>query len=133
MKKFLGCIFILLTLFSEAQNSRYIIQFRNKGSNPYSLANPSAYLSQRAIDRRTKYSIQIDSTDLPVTPRYIDSVRLAGAVTILNASKWLNSVSIQTTDATALAKINSFPFVKSSKAVGARLSQGRIKYDSTRA
>ena len=44
-------------------------------------------------------------------PRYIDSVRLAGNVTILDRSKWLNQVCIQTTDAAALAKINSMPFV----------------------
>jgi serine protease AprX len=125
MKKFLSCIGILLTLslFSKAQNTRYIIQFRNKGSNPYSLSNPSAYLSQRALDRRTKYSILIDSTDLPVTPGYVDSIRLAGAVTLINLSKWLNSVSIQTTDAAALAKINNFPFVQSVKAIAARTHQ----------
>jgi serine protease AprX len=115
MKKIFGCLLTVwaLSQSGEAQITRYIIKFRDKGSNPYSLSNPSAYLSQRAIDRRTKYSIAIDSTDLPVTPRYIDSVRSAGAVTILNASKWLNSVSIRTSDAAALAKISSFPFVQS--------------------
>lgn len=92
------------------QFSRYIIRFKDKGTNPYSLANPSQYLTARSIQRRTRYGIAIDSTDLPITPRYIDSIRLAGAVTILNTSKWLNQVAIQTTDAAALAKISSFPF-----------------------
>jgi serine protease AprX len=115
MKRFFGCLLTIWALVqtSEAQVSRYIIRFKDKGFTPYTLNNPSAYLSQRAIDRRTKYSIAIDSTDLPVTPRYIDSIRLAGSVTVLNASKWLNSVSIQTNDASALAKINSFSFVQS--------------------
>lgn len=123
MKKFFGCLLTVLALVqtSEAQVSRYIIRFKNKGTNPYSLSNPSAYLSQRAIDRRTRYSITIDSTDLPVTPRYIDSVRLAGAVTILNTSKWLNAVSIQTNDAAALSKINSFSFVQSVSGVAPRV------------
>lgn len=122
MQRFLVCLLTILTITqtTEAQVSRYIIQFKDKGSNPYSINNPSAYLSQRAIDRRTKYSIAIDSTDLPVTPRYVDSVRLSGTVTILNISKWLNSVSIQTNDATALAKINSFPFVKSVSGIALR-------------
>jgi hypothetical protein len=90
MKRFFGCLLTIWALAqtSQAQVSRYIIRFKDKGSNPYALNNPSVYLSQRAIDRRTKYSIAIDSTDLPVTPRYIDSIRLAGNVTILNASKW---------------------------------------------
>jgi serine protease AprX len=98
---------------SHAQFSKYIVKLRDKGTNPYSLSNPLQYLTQRSIDRRTRYGIAIDSTDLPITPRYIDSIRLAGTVTILNASKWLNQVAIQTTDAAALARISSFPFVVS--------------------
>ncbi|MGZ5190722.1 MAG: S8 family serine peptidase, partial [Flavisolibacter sp.] len=73
------------------------------------------------IDRRTRYSIPIDSTDLPITPRYIDSLRLTTNVTILNGSKWLNSVSIQTSDAAALAKINSFSFVQSVSFIAGKL------------
>ncbi len=110
---------ILLTFCIQNVNaqSRYIVRFTNKGTNPFSLASPIQYLSQRAIDRRTRYNIALDSTDLPVTPRYIDSVRLAGAVTILNASKWLNQVTIRTTDMAAINKINSLPFVMSTQAV----------------
>jgi serine protease AprX len=91
--------------------TRYIIQLKDKATSPFSLGNPAAFLSSRAIQRRTRYNIAVDSADLPVTPRYIDSIRLAGAVTILNSSKWLNQVAIQTTDAAALIKINALPFV----------------------
>ncbi len=114
MKKITLLIFIgLFAAQGEtyAQFSKYIIRLKDKGTNPFSISNPIQYLTQRSIDRRTRYGIAIDSTDLPITPRYIDSIRLAGAVTILNTSKWLNQVAIQTTDAAALAKINSFPFV----------------------
>jgi serine protease AprX len=91
--------------------TRYIIQLKDKATSPFSLGNPAAFLSNRALQRRTRYNIAVDSADLPVTPRYIDSIRLAGAVTILNTSKWLNQVAIQTTDAAALIKINALPFV----------------------
>lgn len=131
MKRFALCLLTILILVqsNEAQVSRYIIRFRDKGSNPFSLTNPSAYLSQKAIDRRTKYSIAFDSTDLPVTPRYIDSIRLAGNVTILNASKWLNSVSIQTSDANALTKINSFSFVLSVSGAALRTNNTAMPVD----
>lgn len=131
MKRFFGCLLPVWVLVqtSEAQVSRYIIRFKDKGSNPYTLSNPSAYLSQRAIDRRTKYSIAIDSTDLPVTPRYIDSVRLAGSVTILNPSKWLNSVTIQSGDANALAKISRFPFVQSVSGIALRTNNSTTLVD----
>jgi hypothetical protein len=102
---------IFCNVGSYAQFTRYIVKLKNKGTNPYSLSNPSQYLSVRALQRRARYNIAIDSADLPITPRYIDSIRMAGAVTILNTSKWLNQVAIQTTDAAALAKINGFSFV----------------------
>jgi len=138
MKKtlFIFLVMIGVSYSASAQFSRYIIRFRDKGSNPFSIANPSQYLTQRALDRRTRYHISIDSSDLPVTPRYIDSLRSSGNVTILNSSKWLNQVAIQTTDAAALAKINSFPFVLSASPIAARTLPGmdlpvNKKLDST--
>jgi hypothetical protein len=109
------------SLLLSAQK-RYVVRFTDKNGTPYSLSNPSAYLSAKAIQRRSNQGIAIDSTDLPVLQRYIDSVRLAGAVTILNTSKWLNQVAIQTNDAAALNKINSFPFVLATNQV-ARVNQ----------
>ncbi len=127
-KKTLTGLLLLLAAGVNAQSfSRYVIQFRNKAGTPYSFSTPLSYLSQRAIDRRTRYSIAIDSTDLPVTPRYVDSVRLAGTVTVLNASRWLNSVSIQTTDAAALIKIAGFPFVQNVAPIAARTASGKNK------
>ena len=126
MKKITLLIFIgLFTAKTDsyAQFSKYIIRLKDKGTNPFTLANPSAYLTARSIQRRTRYGIAIDSTDLPITPRYIDSIRMAGAVVILNSSKWLNQVAIQTTDAAALAKIAGFPFVLSSGPAAAKNSQ----------
>ncbi len=112
--------FLLNTFFCGAQFTRYIIRFTDKGNNSFTLGNPAQYLSQRALDRRARYNIPIDSTDLPITARYIDSVRLSGNVTILTGSKWLNQIAIQTSDAAALAKINSFPFVISADPIAAR-------------
>ena len=124
MKKYLFFLIIginAVSISGHAQFTRYIIRLKDKGSNPYSIGNPAQYLSPRSIQRRTRYGIPIDSTDLPVTPRYIDSIRLAGSVTILNVSKWLNQVAIQTTDAAALTKINTFPFVISTAPIGATM------------
>ena len=113
MKKvyLLSLALVLLTFNSNAQFTKYIVRFKGKAGTPFSINNPSAFLSARSIERRTKQNIPIDETDLPITPRYIDSVRLAGNVIILDESKWLNQVCIQTTDSVALAKINSMPFV----------------------
>ena len=134
MKKYLLLLSITVLLFgvaSQAQFSKYIVRFKDKAGTPFNINNPSQYLSARSIQRRVKQNIAIDSTDLPVTPRYLDSVKLAGNVTILNKSKWLNEVCIQTTDAAALAKINSFPFVISSSPVK-RIQEGNKEITQTR-
>ena len=52
---------------------------------------------------------------------------MSGDVSILNVSKWLNQVSIQTTDAAALAKINSFPFVDQVRAIASKTNTTRKK------
>ncbi|MDB5196617.1 MAG: family serine peptidase [Flaviaesturariibacter sp.] len=119
---------LLSTAFAltTTAQTRYLVKFKNKGFNTFTLANPSAYLSQRSIDRRTRYGIAIDSTDLPLTARYLDSIRSVPNVTILNASKWLNQVSVQTTDPAAINRINAFPFVQSASAIASRNSAGSI-------
>ena len=126
MKPFITAIVCILFSINTNAQSRYIIKLKDKGTNPFSIANPSQYLSARALQRRIRYNILIDSLDLPVTPRYIDSIRLAGTVTILNSSKWLNQVTIRTTDAVAIAKINSFPFVISATAIASRINEQEL-------
>jgi serine protease AprX len=122
MKKIILLIAIIAAFCNNSfSQTRYIIRLKDKGASPYSFSNPAAFLTNRALQRRTRYNIAIDSADLPVTPGYIDSIRLSGTVTILNTSKWLNQVAIQTTDAAALLKINAFPFVISESPIGARV------------
>lgn len=122
MKKLLPLVlaFLFTATESQAQFSRYIVTFKNKGGTPYTFASPLAYLSQRAIDRRTRYGIAIDSTDLPVTPAYINQVKAVANVTLLNVSKWQNAVTIQTTDAAAISTINGFSFVQSVSGLAAK-------------
>lgn len=122
MKKF-SFLFFFAFLFSietRAQLSRYIVQLKHKGATGYSLAIPSPYLSQRAIDRRASYNISIDSTDLPVPSSYISQIQNIPNVTVLNISRWLNAVAIQTTDANAIAAINALSFVQKTSAIAAK-------------
>lgn len=125
MKKFLPAFLFSLFLISEsqAQFTRYLVKLKNKGGTPFTIANPVAYLTQRAIDRRTRYGIAIDSTDLPVTPSYVTQIRNVPNVTVLNVSKWLNSISILTTDANAITTINGFSFVQSVSGLAARTNE----------
>jgi serine protease AprX len=99
-----------LTTFSQVAPDKYFVKFTDKNNSPYSIQNPSEFLSQRAIDRRLNQGIAIDWYDLPVNPSYLQGVAETGA-TILNPTKWLNGVTIYTTDPSVLDAINALPYV----------------------
>jgi len=115
-------LFVILIVHGDlfSQYYKYWIEFTDKNNSPYSISNPLAYLSSKAIQRRAKYGIPIQYNDLPPNPAYIDSV-LSKGVKLLNRSGWLNAISINAMSAsdtaTSLAKIRALPFVKSSKFV----------------
>jgi len=116
----------LLVSSASAQFTRHIVWLKNKGGNSFSLSNPSAYLSARAIQRRTNQQVTLDSTDLPVTSYYLNTLRAVNGVTILNVSKWLNAVCIQTNNATALTAVQQLPFVQATAGLAARQTTGRV-------
>ncbi|HTF04234.1 MAG TPA: S8 family serine peptidase, partial [Bacteroidia bacterium] len=119
MKRTLLALFIFFFAVEGFAQTKYWVQFTDKGNNPYSLSNPSAYLSARAIQRRTNQAIPIDSLDLPCTPMYVAGVAATG-VTIHAQSKWLNGVVIITSDTNALIAIAALPYVADTLFVGLR-------------
>ncbi len=116
-------LFLVLALFgilsSMNSQTKHWVKFSNKNGTPYTLSNPSAFLTPAAIQRRTTYAVPYHFTDLPVTPAYINQVEAVPNVTVLYASKWLNGVvvSISSGSATALATISSFTYVSSTSLV----------------
>ena len=113
MKKLsLLLLFVLVSLFAQAQIATfaYWVQFTDKNDSPYSIDNPEAYLSPRALQRRANLGISIDEYDIPVNPQYLQAVADCG-VRLINPSKWLNGVSVFTTDVNQIEAINALPFV----------------------
>lgn len=109
-------IVLLATMaFQLSEASRYFIRFTDKNNSPYSVSNPSAFLSVEAIQRRSNANIPVTIEDIPVNMSYIDSIRTAGAV-ILNVSKWLNGISIEC-DSLVYDQIRTFPFVESTRSI----------------
>lgn len=113
MKKYLLAL-SLITAFSNLvfAQDKYVVKLTDKNGTPFTIGNPSAYLSTRAIQRRTNQGIAITTTDLPVNPNYVSQISGAGA-NIIGHSKWLNTVTIQTNNPTVLTTIQAFPFVQS--------------------
>lgn len=106
-------LFISLNIGAQVAPEKYWIQFTDKDNSTFSVANPIAFLSQRAIDRRLAQGVAITAQDFPVNASYISSVQQVASVHVLASSKWLNGILIQTTDTAGLTQIMNLPFVDS--------------------
>ena len=104
---------LVCAIFAQAQiaTNIYWVQFTDKANSPYSIDNPSEYLSQRALERRSRLGIAIDEYDIPVNPQYLQAVADCGAQ-LLNPSKWLNGVSVYTDSQSVVNAINALEFVE---------------------
>lgn len=89
---------------------KYWVSFVDKQGTPYSLDNPAAYLSQRALERRTRKGVQIDSLDLPVNPAYVQAVANTGA-DVRYTSRWLNGLLAYLPAGENISAIAALPFV----------------------
>ncbi len=111
MKHLLPIAFVILFSVSLfAQDQKHVVFLKDKNDNPYSLTNPSAFLTQQSLDRRAKNNAILDMKDLPVTPSYITQIASTGAMVVYSL-KWFNAVVVKTSDPLILANIAALPFV----------------------
>lgn len=108
---FFWLLIVSIQINAQVAPDRYWIQFSNKKNSPYSINNPERFLSERAISRRNRQGVAIDSTDLPVNPVYLDSIKSKG-LHIINSSKWLNGCIVETSDTGMLSAALKLGFVK---------------------
>lgn len=94
----------------ECPSYIYRVTLRDKQHSPYSLERPSRYLSRRAVERRRRQGVVVDSTDLPVTPRYVREIETS-RVNIVGTSRWNNTVLAQMKDTAEAERIRQLPFV----------------------
>lgn len=106
--------FSFITFTGNGQVSpspKYWITFTDKDHSNFSISNPSAFLSQRALDRRNNQGISITYDDLPVTQLYIDSVLNHGQADLHCQSKWMNGIVVTLADTAYLDSIINLAFV----------------------
>ncbi len=107
----MAACFLVVTIALNAQNYKYWVKLSDKQNNTYSISNPEAFLSEKAIQRRSNQGIAIDSTDLPVSQYYIDEIEKLGAE-VLVTSKWLNGVTIAVNSTGIATDVSALPFVE---------------------
>ena len=100
----------------SAVTKKYLIEFTDKNNSPYSIQNPTEFLSTRAIERRQRQNIPITSSDFPVNPDYLQGLK-SFTLDIIHTSKWLN-MALVLADEAIMERIKRLKFVKSVTYVG---------------
>lgn len=104
------------TVLANQDTLKYRISLADKAATTYSLKQPERFLSAKAIERRKRQNLTIDSTDLPVCERYVDRIRREG-VTVVARGKWENFVTVSCNDTATIARIATLPFVRRTERV----------------
>ena len=108
-------LFVVLLSMSPciilARNYMMRVSLLDKQGCGYSLQMPEAFLSQRAIERRIRQRLQLDSTDLPLSKLYLDKIAARG-VRIVSQSKWNNSVLVFGDSLSLLKSLADLSFVR---------------------
>ena len=97
----------------------YRVYLHDKVNTPYSIDRPEAFLSQRCLDKRARYSIPVTEEDLPLNPAYLHEIGQASPqLRVLAVSRWLNTAIVCCPDTVRMGYVRNLPFVDSVKAVG---------------
>ena len=91
--------------YPGARQYVYRLSLADKKGTPYELQRPQRWLSHKSIERRRRQGLEVDSTDLPVSPSYLKILRTLKNAQIVGTSRWLNTVLLCTQDTTLLANI----------------------------
>lgn len=110
-RKILLATFLITAVLPVFAQKYFWIGFTDKNNTLYSIARPQEYLSERAIQRRDRQQIEIDSLDLPVNKNYIKEITDLG-VEFVHSSKWLNGITVKVAIDSFEYKAKQLPFVK---------------------
>lgn len=102
---------------------------KDKQGSSYSLDHPGRWLSHKAIERRRRQGLSLDSTDLPVSTRYLRQMEISlnqrdagekrskSEWVIVGTSRWNNTVLVRSNDTTLLRRLSSLDFIAKAQCV----------------
>lgn len=89
---------------------QYRLYLKDKKYSPYSLDHPEKYLSLKSLQRRQRQGLALDSTDLPVSPYYIDKIHQLG-LKIMGTSRWHNTVWVESKEDDVTKRVGGLDFI----------------------
>jgi len=108
---FLFAIILSSSAFAQDYSYKFRVYLNDKGNGGFSINNPEEFLSEKAIERRTRQGIAIDETDLPISQEYITRIESLGCKVVAK-SKWLSTLSVHCDDSTLVENIKALDFVQ---------------------
>lgn len=102
---------------------------KDKQGSSYSLEHPGRWLSHKAVERRKRQGLTVDSTDLPVSAKYLRQMenslsqrqpgekRSKAEWVIVGTSRWNNTVLVRANDSTLLRRLSSLDCITKSQCV----------------
>jgi len=111
MKKLFPLIAFLWCFQLVAQEDAWVF-LKDKPNASTFLASPLTMLSQRALDRRTRQNIALDTKDAPIEATYYNQIKNATGITVLAKSKWLNAIQVQGTQSNINNLKTTFTFIE---------------------
>ena len=102
---------------------------KDKQGTPYSLDHPGRWLSHKSIERRKRQGLSVDSTDLPVSNKYLRQIenslnqrepgekRSKAEWVIIGTSRWNNTVLVRANDTTLLHRVSSLDCIAHAQCV----------------
>ena len=112
-----------------AQEAQYMVFFTDKADTQYSVDQPEAFLSERAIARRAKFNIPVEESDLPVNESYVEQLVTLGAE-VFYRTRWMNGVLVQLS-IEELEEVRKLSFVGKTEMVKPRARGARKKSGSS--
>ena len=72
MRKILLAFLLVCFFFANAQTELVFVFFKDKPNKAEFYANPLSELTQKSLNRRTKFGIALDDRDAPVSYTHLD-------------------------------------------------------------
>ena len=96
--------------FAGGKSYMYRVYLKDKKGGSYSLRHPEKFLSAKALARRERQGLAVDSTDLPVSSKYIGTLRHDG-YQVVGGSRWNNTVLIASPKGDIAPRLEGLNFV----------------------
>jgi len=107
----------------------YRYTLKDKQGSPYSIEHPGRWLSHKSVERRKRQGLSVDSTDLPVSNKYLRQIEKTSSETakrsekrstewlIIGTSRWNNTVLVRSNDTAIFRSIAALPIVAKAERV----------------